>query len=300
MSMSYKLCTLCARNCKVNRESGEIGYCRMPAVPVVARASLHMWEEPPISGERGSGTIFFSGCSLGCVYCQNRDISKGWGEAVSEKRLSEIMLELERSGAHNINLVTPTHFVPSIRRAVVLAKEAGLDIPIVYNTASYDTPNTLRSLHSVVDIFLADFKYVREDSAEKYSNAKDYPSVAKAAIDEMVRLVGEPKFDTGGMMTRGVIVRILLLPTHLIEAKLALRYIYNTYGDKVYISLMSQYTPMSGVASPLDRRVSEEEYRSLISYAEELGVTNAFIQEGSAASESFIPAFDLSGVLPNR
>lgn len=272
----------------------------MPAAPVVARASLHMWEEPPISGERGSGTIFFSGCSLGCIYCQNRKISDGWGKAVSEERLSEIMLELKRAGAHNINLVTPTHFVPSIRRAVALAKSKGLDIPIVYNTASYETTKTVRSLRGVVDIFLADFKYAREDSAQKYSSAKDYPSVAKAAIEEMVSLVGEPEFDTGGMMRSGVIVRLLLLPSHLIEAKLALRYIYKTYGDKVYVSLMNQYTPMSGVTSPLDRRVSEEEYRSLISYAAELGVNNAFIQEGGAASESFIPAFDLRGVLPNR
>ena len=270
----------------------------MPSDPVIARAAIHMWEEPPISGERGSGTVFFSGCSLGCIYCQNREISTGRGERVSEGRLADIMLELEAMDAHNINLVTPTHFVPSIRRAVATAKERGLRIPIVYNTSSYDTVETVRSLAGTVDIFLADFKYARAESAYRYSAASDYPEVAKRAIAEMVSLVGEPKFDTGGMMTHGVIVRLLLLPSHLIEAKLALKYIYKTYGDRVYISLMNQYTPTGKLPAPLDRAVREDEYRSLVSFAEELGVRRAFIQEGGTVGESFIPEFDGTGVLP--
>ena len=264
---------------------------------VISRAALHHWEEPPISGTRGSGTIFFTGCSLGCVFCQNRHISSGeHGKTVSTERLSEIMSELQGQGAHNVNLVTPTHFVPSIKNAIDLARSRGLTLPIVYNTGSYDTEETIDTLDGYVNVYLPDFKYFLPKTAKKYSFAEDYPAVAKKAIDKMVKQVGAPVFDSEGIMTRGVIVRILLLPTHVAEAKLALKYLHDTYGDKIYISLMNQYTPMEGMEKPLDRRVSREEYRSLIDYAEKIGLNNGFTQEYGTAKESFIPDFDLTGV----
>lgn len=262
----------------------------------VARAALHFWEEPIISGCGGSGTIFFSGCSLSCVYCQNAKISHGGeGKEISVQRLSEIMLELMQKGAHNINLVTPTHYAPSIKKAVILAKEAGLSLPIVYNTSSFDTPETLRSLEGLVDVYLADYKYSRKESAKKYSRAESYPEAALSAIDEMYRQKPEIKL-SGGIMTSGVIIRILLLPRHVAEAKLSLSRLYKRYGDKVYYSLMSQYTPPKDAPAPINRPVTREEYRELLDYAERLGIKNAFIQEGGAASESFIPDFNGEGV----
>ena len=292
----YENCRLCARECGKNRTKGETGACGMPDRIYVARASLHEWEEPIISGTRGSGTIFFSGCSLGCVYCQNRDISRGKaGQEITLERLSEIMLELCERGAHNINLVTPTHYAPSVVLATKMARERGLSVPIVYNTSSYETVDTLRMLRGSVDIYLADYKYHRERSAEELSFARNYPKTARAAISEMVSQCGSPVV-RNGIMQSGVIVRILLLPSRVAEAKLALKYIYETYGDSVYISLMSQYTPMSGMTGALSRRVTNEEYLEFVNYAIKKGVKNAFIQEGAAASESFIPAFDLSGV----
>ena len=292
----YEKCTLCARNCGVDR-SRAVGFCRMNDELVISRAALHHWEEPPISGTRGSGAIFFTGCSLGCVFCQNRRISSGRnGKAVTVERLADIMLDLQTDGAHNINLVTPTHFVPSVKDAIDTAREGGLNIPIVYNTGSYDSRETLDSLNGYVNIYLPDFKYFLPKTAKKYSSAEDYPSVAKAAIEKMVEQVGAPKFDSEGIMTSGVIVRILLLPSHVAEAKLALKYLHDTYGDKIYVSLMNQYTPMEGMQKPLDRRVSREEYRSLVEYAERIGLKNGFTQEFGTAKESFIPEFDLTGV----
>lgn len=292
----YEKCTLCARNCGVDRRNS-VGFCRMGEDVVVSRAALHHWEEPPISGTRGSGTIFFTGCSLGCVFCQNRHISSGRnGKSVTPERLSEIMLDLQSQGAHNVNLVTPTHFVPSIKRAIETARAGGLKIPIVYNTGSYDTEETIASLNGYVNVYLPDFKYFLPRTAKKYSSAEDYPTVARAAIKKMVEQVGAPIFDSDGIMTRGVIVRILLLPTHVAEAKLALKYLHDTYGDDIYVSLMNQYTPMEGMARPLDRRVSREEYRSLVDYADHIGLKNGFTQEFGTAKESFIPEFDLTGV----
>ena len=296
MKNEYFSCKLCAHLCGVNRANGEFGRCRMSDKLKIARAALHFWEEPPISGTRGSGAIFFSGCSLSCVYCQNSEISRGGkGKEISVERLSEIMLELSEKGAHNINLVTPTHFAPTIREALILAKEKGLSIPIVYNTSSYDTEETLRSLQGLVDVYLADCKYFRPESAKKYSRAENYPEVALLAIDEMVRQKPKPRF-SGELMTGGVIIRILLLPQHVAEAKLILSKLYKRYGDKVYFSLMNQYTPQENAESPLNRTVTREEYRELVSYAEKLGVKNAFVQEGGTASESFIPKFDNEGV----
>ncbi len=292
----YKSCNLCARRCGVNRTKMP-GRCNMTADVYISHYWLHRWEEPPISGTNGSGTIFFDGCSLGCKFCQNAVISRGRnGRPVTTKELSDIMLSLEEDGAHNINLVTPTHFVPSITEAVTLAKEKGLKLPIVYNTSSYDTPETIKSLSGTVDIYLPDFKYFTSKTAKEYSDAENYPESAKAAINEMVSQAGAPAFDADGIMTRGVIVRILLLPAHVAEAKLILKYLYDTYGDKIYISLMSQYTPMPGMKKPLDRKVTREEYRQLTDYAEKLGVTNAFIQEGESAAESFIPPFNNNNI----
>ena len=292
----YTECRLCARSCGADRNAGRLGVCRAGADPVIARAALHMWEEPPISGTRGSGTVFFAGCSLGCIYCQNSTISRAsYGKTVGIDRLSEIMLELEGQGAHNINFVTPTHYAPSIIAATKIARENGLTVPIVYNTSSYDTEETIRSLDGTVDIYLADYKYTLPRTAAAYSHAKDYPEVARIAIAEMVNQKGSAVIEDG-IMKSGVIVRVLLLPGHVAEAKLSVKYLYETYGDGIYISLMSQYTPMPGMPAPLDRPVTQAEYDELVDYAVKKGITNAFIQDGSSAKESFIPPFDSTGV----
>ena len=269
----------------------------MKSTPTVARAALHMWEEPIISGERGSGAIFFSGCSLSCVFCQNRNISHdGFGEEISDAALAEIMLRLESEGAHNINFVTPTHYAPSIINSARIAKEKGFLLPIVYNTGSYDAISTIRSLAGTVDVYLPDLKYYINNTAEKYSSAPDYVEVARAAIDEMVKQVGEPILSLDGIIKRGVVVRILLLPGHLAEAKLSVKYLLNKYGDNIYISLMNQYTPMPDMRGELSRRVSHEEYEELCDYAFRSGLKNGFIQDYGTAEESFIPPFDLTGV----
>lgn len=295
--MNYQSCRLCARLCGVNREAGEVGFCGMGSIPYVARAALHRWEEPIISGERGSGTIFFSGCSLGCVFCQNTEISRGVsGLPVSAERIAQMMLGLEGQGAHNINFVTPTHFIPSVRDAIICARTSGLSVPIVYNTGSYDTKEALRTLDGLVDIYLPDFKYYSERTAQAYSLASDYPSVAKDAVAEMVAQRGAPIVD-GGIMKSGVVVRVLLLPSHVAEAKLTVKYLLDTYGDSIYISLMNQYTPMTGMNPPLNRTVTHAEYRELVDYAAEKGLKNGFVQEWGTAKESFIPPFDNTGVV---
>ena len=292
----YENCHLCARNCGINRHE-KLGYCRETSEIYLSRAALHMWEEPPLSGTNGSGTIFFSGCSLSCVFCQNADISRGRsGRLVSIDRLAEIMLELQQKGAHNINLVTPTHYIPSLVEAIPMARGMGLTIPIVYNTGSYDNADALRALSGLVDVYLPDLKYYNVKTAESYSHAGDYPTVARDAIAEMYRQVGTPIFDYDGIMRRGMIVRILLLPGRVAEAKLSLKYLIDTYGDNIYVSLMNQYTPMPGMATPLNRRVTREEYHELLDYAEKLGLKNGFTQDFGTASESFIPPFDCEGL----
>ncbi len=293
---AYENCSLCARNCRIDRNI-TTGFCKMPSELHLARAALHFWEEPVISGTCGSGTIFFSGCSLGCVFCQNNEISRGVsGREVSINRLTEIMLELKEQGAHNINLVTPTHYVPSIRDAIITAKKKGLDLPIVYNTGSYDTPETLQMLDGLIDVYLPDLKYFRRSTARKFSLAENYPDVARAAIAEMTRQIGEPRINSEGIMMRGVIVRLLLLPGHVAEAKLSLKYLLDTYGDRIYVSLMNQYTPMPNMSPPLDRRVTHAEYAELLRYAEKLGLQNGFTQDFGTAEESFIPPFDNTGI----
>ena len=293
-----KACTLCPRNCGVNRAE-EKGYCKAPDEIYLARASLHMWEEPCISGKNGSGTVFFSSCPLSCVYCQNYDISnENFGKKVSVERLSEIFLELQEKNAHNINLVTPTHYADKIITAASMAKEKGLKIPIVYNTSGYEKEETLLMLKDTVDIFLTDFKYWNAESALKYSKALQYPDIAKKALDVMYSLSGNLKYDKDGMLQKGVIVRILLLPGLLYEAKRITEYVYSRFKDKLIISLMSQYTPMPSCKDypEINRKVRKKEYERLVDFALGLGCENVYIQEGTSSSESFIPPFTLEGV----
>ena len=296
-------CTLCPRNCKADRESGKMGFCGVSGSNIwVARAALHYWEEPCISGECGSGTVFFCGCSLRCVYCQNYQIANlaEYQEqfAVTIERLAEIFLELQEKKAANINLVTPTHYALQIAEAVKIARQNGLQIPIVYNCSGYESLEILKELEGIVDIYLTDFKYMDKEMATRYSKAKDYPDVAKNALREMLRQQSQAVFDEEGMMKKGVIVRHLLLPGYLQNGKDVVRYLYENYGDSVYISLMNQYTPLPQVKDypEINRKVTEEEYEELVDYAIDLGVENGFIQEGETAEESFIPAFDIEGV----
>ena len=297
--MNWNSCMLCPRRCKADRIRKQ-GSCGTGMGIRVARAALHMWEEPCISGEEGSGAVFFAGCSLGCVYCQNREIAAGLaGKEISEERLTEIYLELQGKGANNINLVTAGHYLPYIISSVGRARERGLNIPIVYNTGGYEETDALKLLEGTVNIYLPDLKYLSPELAARYSHAPDYPEIACAALEEMVRQVGEPEFDDRGMMTKGVIVRHLVLPGHVRESKKVIRYLYETYKDRIYLSIMNQYTPMPGIeeAYPeLGRTVTAREYDEVVDYAIDLGVENGFIQEGETAKESFIPPFDTEGV----
>lgn len=328
---TYDTCMLCPRACGVNRTAGTRGVCGQSANVRLARAALHFWEEPCISGTNGSGAVFFCGCSLQCVFCQNREIATGQaGIEIPKERLAEIFLELQEQHANNINLVTPGHYAPHIIAAVESARRQGLRIPIVYNTGSYETVDTIRSMEGIVDVYLPDFKYMDAALAEKYSHAKDYPNAAKAAIAEMVRQQPQARFvpelqqREGGLsveiqsgtdrdtepkvqtqipvMTAGVIVRHLLLPGMLYDSKHILKYLYEQYGNQIYYSLMSQYTPLAHVKDypELTKRVSEEAYAHLVHYAEQLGITNGFTQEREVAEESFIPHFDCEGVLSTR
>lgn len=297
-----KACILCARNCAADRENGEIGICGQTKDLKVARAALHFWEEPCISGKEGSGTVFFSGCSLHCVFCQNENIQNGSaGKIISEGRLSEIFLELQEKGANNINLVTPGHYVPQIIRAAGAAKDQGLKLPIVYNTGTYENVDTIKMLEGIVDIYLPDFKYMDAQLAEKYSHAPDYSSVVKKALEEMVRQTGGARFrndDEEDLMERGTMVRHLLLPGYAGDSKEIIRYLYETYGDRIYISIMNQFTPLSNVAGypELNRRVTQREYDEVVDFAISLGIDHGFIQEGDTAEESFIPEFNGEGV----
>lgn len=370
----YHNCFLCRRRCGIDRTK-QTGFCGMPEGLFAARAALHYWEEPCISGACGSGTIFFSGCSLRCVFCQNHDIALGLsGKALDTARLAEIFLELQEKGAANINLVTPTHYVPSIVAALDRAQNAGLFLPVVYNTGNYETVETIRMLAGYVDIYLPDFKYWSADLADRCCGAPDYAEAAKENLAEMFRQVGAAQFaakpfsknvqaqtthcaavsdEEGSMgaknfsdakqtgleakapaspvkpsapktapasekpntasekpdttlaesescfMTRGVIVRHLTLPGALSDSKKIIRYLHETYGDAIYLSIMNQYTPIAKNLAgfpELNRKITQKEYDALIDYAIDLGVENAFIQEGETAEESFIPEFFGEGI----
>lgn len=312
-------CNLCPRNCRANRSEGQTGFCGQTDEIKAARAALHMWEEPCISGTHGSGTVFFSGCTLRCVYCQNASIANGSvGKIISAERLSEIFLELQSQGASNINLVTPTQFVPRIAQALEHARTHGLKLPIVYNTGSYEHVETLRYMDGLVDIYLPDLKYFSSVLSLRYSHAEDYFAVASKAIAEMVRQVGEPEFasadaDSSGtsssvtgdndegimpLMTHGVIVRHLVLPGCIEDSKKIMEYLHTTYGSRIYISIMNQYTPLVRLKDypELNRKITQKEYDTVVDYAISLGVENGFIQEGNTAEESFIPPFNLTGI----
>ena len=296
-------CELCPRRCRADRAHGGTGVCGAGARLKLARAALHFWEEPPISGEGGSGTVFFSGCPLKCVYCQNHEISTGnFGLEVDEGRLSEIMLELQGQGAHNVNLVTATHWAHLLPGAVAAARERGLDVPIVYNTSGYELEAAVAELGDVVDVWLTDFKYADAALARSLSHVEDYPGVAARALSRMVAEVerrGGELADADGLMKRGVIVRHLVLPGHVKDSMRVLDEVWRVAGD-VPISVMNQYTPnarMRAAGGELARAVTEDEYERVLDHADDLGFTRMFWQEGGAVDESFTPAFDTTGVL---
>lgn len=300
ISAYYKSCRLCPRSCGADRLDGQLGRCRVPAQIIAARAALHFWEEPCISGDCGSGAVFFSGCSLGCLFCQNREISGGQsGKEISIERLAEIFLELQGKGAANINLVTPDHYAPSIIKALELAREKGLALPVLCNCSGYMSPETQKMLADYVDIWLPDFKYYDGELAGRLSGAPDYFAAASAALAEMLRAAGPAVFDEDGMIRRGVIVRHLVLPGHTGDSMQVIRYLHETYGNDIYISIMNQYTPPAGPISgfpELSRKLTEEEYDQVVDFAVRIGVENGFIQEGETAEESFIPPFDNEGL----
>lgn len=305
----YENCILCPRNCHANRFDGNLGFCKNPSTIRAAKASLHMYEEPFISGTCGSGTIFFSGCSLGCIFCQNSDLSKdNLGYEINDERLAEIFLEQQERNAHNINLVTATHFTPSVAHALQLAKEGGLKIPVIWNSSGYEKVETLKMLEGLVDIYLPDFKTLSSDIAKRYFNAPDYPDFAKEALSFMVSSTslffeGDP--DEDGLIKSGVVVRHLVMPGNTNDSKNVIKYLYETYGDRIWISLMNQYTPIERLVASgtfehypeLKNTLFEKEYDEVVDFAIELGIENCLIQEGETISESFIPSFDGGGII---
>ena len=294
-----KKCNLCPRKCYVNRLEGELGFCNASKDIKIAKVTLHEWEEPCISGTLGSGTVFFSNCNLKCVFCQNHSIShEGTGKTVSINRLSEIFLEQQEKGAHNINLVTPTHYVPQIIEALKLSKSKGLNIPILYNSNGYENIDTIKALRGFIDVYLPDLKYYKDKYAIKYSKAPNYFNTAGEVIAEMVSQVGEARFDDDGIIQKGVIIRHLMLPGLLFDSKKVIDFIYSTFKDSVYISLMNQYTPMhEAIKYPeISKPLNPNHYDALIDYCGNLGITKGFIQESGTSSTAFVPDFDLSGV----
>lgn len=285
-------CELCPRKCKVNRNKGELGFCNASNKIKIGGYHLHMWEEPIITGKNGSGTIFFSYCNLRCVYCQNYDLSfNSLGEYITEDRLAEIMLELQEKHAENINLVTPTHYIPLIKKSIISAKEKGLKLPIVYNTSGYESVESLKSLEGLIDIYLPDFKYYNNNLG-KYSNVTNYFEIATLALKEMYRQVGKPKYNEDGILKKGIIVRHLVLPNNYEDSKKIIKYLYKEYKDNIILSIMNQYTITRKTKYPeLNQKVKTEEYNNIIDYAYDLGVRSCFIQEEESQSESFIPKF---------
>ncbi len=299
MQDEAQCCRLCPRSCGVNRQAGQKGICGVGEEMYIARAALHFWEEPCISGTEGSGAVFFSGCTLKCVFCQNYELShKETGKRVSPERLSEIFFELEAQGANNINLVTPDHYIPKIAMAMERSRNRGLRIPFVINCSGYETTALLRRLDGLADIYLDDFKYLDPEKARKYSGAADYPERAMESLAEMVRQCPSPVLDERGMMQRGVIVRHLLMPSMVHQAERIVDYVYDHYGDQVYLSLMHQFTPFPRLSGwpEINRRVTKREYERLVNHAIDRGIVHAFIQEGDVAEESFVPKWDGEGV----
>ena len=295
-----KNCNLCARKCNIDRLNGKLGACNSSDKIKAARAELHMWEEPPISLDTGSGAVFFSNCNFRCVFCQNYEISQeDKGAFISIEQLSNIFLRLQDKGANNINLVTPTHYVPQIIEALKIAKNKGLSIPILYNTNGYDSLETIKALDGYIDVYLPDFKYFDDKYAIKYSKAPGYKDNLLLILKEMYSQVGPNKFDEKGRMVKGMIIRHLMLPALLFDSKKVIDTIYNLFGDNVYISIMNQYTPMFNAFDykELSKPLNPKLYDSLINYAAELGVKNAFIQDSGSSSTDFVPSFNLEGIL---
>jgi len=287
---------ICPRECGADRDI-ERGFCGADSHIRIARAAKHMWEEPPISGKNGSGTIFFSGCSLGCEFCQNSDLShKNHGKDVTPGRLYDIMFELKAQGVHNINLVTADHYIPYIAPVLKQAKTDGLDLPIVFNTSSYLKPQTLSMLSGLVDIYLADFKFMRPETALKYCTAPDYPEYAKSAVKQMFDQVGVPVIENN-IMKSGVIVRVLVMPSNIIDAKSIIKYLYGKFGNDVCISVLGQYVPMSdSTHEELRHQLSQAAYSSVVRYAQKLNIVNGFMQSPGADDCKYIPQFDMEGV----
>ena len=292
-------CVLCPRKCLAERNSGKIGFCGAGEKPKLARAMLHFWEEPPISGTRGSGAVFFSNCTLKCQFCQNFKISdQGFGKEITEKRLGEIFLELQEKGAHNINLVSPTPYVKSIKSAIDMVRKE-LTIPIVYNTSGNETVETIKSLEGYVDVFLPDLKYVDSKLSKKLSHAENYFEFASKAIIQMQKQTGKNTYDKEGILKKGIIVRHMVLPSYTENSTKCLRWISeNLPLDEILVSIMSQYTPFHKAESfpEINRRLTEEEYEKVLDFADEIGIENGFIQELSSAKEEYTPIFDLQGV----
>ena len=292
---ALQACRLCPRGCGADRTAGQTGFCGCTDTVRIARAALHFYEEPCISGANGSGTVFFTGCVLRCVYCQNAQISRGAvGRAVTVPELADVFLNLQAQGAHNVNLITPTQFSPHITQAVRLARAGGLAVPVVYNTGGYERPEVLAALSDTVDVYMPDFKYWKNDTARAFSAAPDYPEAARSAFAEMMRQRPAPVFGPDGLLKKGVLARILVLPGHTKEAVEILRYLAETYGDSIIISLMSQYTPMPAVRDhrDLSRKLTKREYARVVDEALRLDLRNVFLQEGDVAKESFIPPFE--------
>ncbi len=301
MEINMSKCYLCPQNCGADRTTGT-GYCGTGNKIKISRAALHQWEEPCISFKKGSGTIFFAGCNLHCIYCQNKKISDGnSGIEISEDRFYNILFELKNKGAENINLVTAGHFISQIIPQLIKAQQTGLGIPVVYNTSAYEKKYAIKNLDGIADIYLPDLKYISSSISEKYSSCPDYFKIAAEAIDEMVRQKPECIFTAEGKLISGVIVRHLVLPENTDESKKIIKYLHNRYGNSIYMSIMSQYTPVihSDKYPELNRKLTSDEYNDVIDFAIDIGVENAFIQEGESASESFIPEFDFEGVCPD-
>ncbi len=291
-------CTLCPRNCGINRSLGELGFCRGGDLPKVSLVSAHKWEEPPISGINGSGTIFFANCNLQCVFCQNHQISTGgFGKEITIERLAEIFLEQQSRGLHNINLVSPTQYGEQVQKAIILAKKQGLTLPIVYNTNGYESVDFLASLDGLVDVYLPDFKYMSADLGQKYSGVSDYPERTKSAILEMKRQQPNGVF-ADGLLQKGMIVRHLVLPNHHKDSMLILDWILENLGKDSYVSLLNQYTPMHKAKEipELSRRLTTFEYQKVTTHFLDIGLKNGFIQKRSSATSDFTPIFDLTGV----
>lgn len=294
-----KHCNICPRNCGIDRTGMSFGFCKSSDQVRVARVSLHQWEEPCISGEEGSGTVFFSGCNLNCVFCQNHDISQeGIGKEITIERLSDIFLEQQKRGANNINLVTPTHYAVQIVEALKIAKKKGLNLPVVYNSNGYEALHTLELLRGYVDVFVPDLKYFKDEYGIRYSKVPNYFSNASKAIEKMVEIAGKVEFDERGIIQKGVIIRHLMLPGLLFDSKKIVDYIHNTFGDKVYLSIMNQYTPMFKACDykEINKPLNSKHYDSLIEYCLDIGIKNAFIQDEGTDEKSYVPEFDLRGV----